>query len=367
MFSVRWSVFSPDYSPQRTQRAQRNPTDVSSNAVNWTEQQQTSYVSSNLFFSVSSVFSVVENFRLDPAALAAKIAPRSWGNGMWRELAEGNGRVPPREPLLTIRRSVGKAMIGRFRHFSLFLFVALLSDAARAGDWADQRQVGRFQLYANFSLDESKQLVAELEQLEHDMATALGLKTTREPIHLILFRDQASYDRYMEHYFHGAPARRAMFIKGSMPGWVFAYQNADYEIDLRHESAHALLHSELPTVPLWLDEGLAEYYEAATNDRVYDNPYLSATKWDAWLFRVPPLRELQELQDVSRMGEAEYRAAWSWVHFMLHGPQDAQRVLVEYLADIREHRAPGNLDDRLHAAIPDLEKQYLKHFRSWCR
>ena len=128
-------------------------------------------------------------------------------------------------------------MIGRFRHFSLFLFVALLSDAARAGDWADQRQVGRFQLYANFSLDESRQLVAERQRLEHDMATALGLKTTREPIHLILFRD-----RSLVRSVYGAllprctSAPRQCFIKGSMPGWVFAYQNADYEIDLRRRT-----------------------------------------------------------------------------------------------------------------------------------
>ena len=326
-------------------------------------------VSSSLFFSVSSVVEDptigVENFRLDPAALAAKIAPLSWGNGVWRGLAEGNGRVPPREPLITIRRSVGKAMIGRFRHFSLFLFVVLLSDAACAEDWVDRRQEGRFQLYANFSLDGSEQLVAELQRLERDMATALGLKTTREPVHLILFRDRASYDRYMEHYFRGAPARRALFIKGSTPGWVFAYQNADYAIDLRHETAHALLHGELPDVPLWLDEGLAEYYEVTADRRVHGNPYLSTTKWEAWLLRVPSLGKLESLQDVSRMSRADYRAAWSWVHFMLHGPQDAQRVLAEYLADMREHRVPGNFNDRLHAALPDLEKQYLKHFRSF--
>jgi hypothetical protein len=52
---------------------------------------------------------------------------------------------------------------------------------------------------------------------------------------------------------------------------------------------------------------------------------------------------------------------------MLHGPRDAQRVLVEYLTDMRNHRTSGNLNDRLHAAMPDLEKQYLKHFRSWRR
>jgi hypothetical protein len=258
-------------------------------------------------------------------------------------------------------------MIGRSLHLSLFLVMAMFCRAAHGEDWVDQRREGRFQLYANFSLDGSNPLVAELRQLERDMATALGLKTTGEPVHLILFRDQASYDRYLEHYFRGAPARRALFIKGSMPGWVFAYQNTDYEIDLRHETVHALLHSELPNVPLWLDEGLAEYYEVAADRRVYESPYLSTVKWEASFLRVPSLGALEALHDVSRMGQADYRAAWSWVHFMLHGPPDAHRALVDYLADTREHRRPGSLNDRLRTTVPDLEKQYLKHFRSWHR
>jgi hypothetical protein len=258
-------------------------------------------------------------------------------------------------------------MRGRLPYCSLFLTTIVFCDAACAEDWADQRLEGRFQLYANFPLEGTQPLVMDLRELERDMTTTLKLKTTRELVHIFLFRDQASYAQYMDHYFRGAPARRAMFIKGSMPGWVFAYQNADYEIDLRHETAHALLHSELPNVPLWLDEGLAEYYELAADLRTYDNPYLSTTKWEAWLLRVPSLRELEALQDVGRMDKTDYRAAWSWVHFMLHGPRDAQRVLVEYLADIRDHRASGSLSDRLRAAFPDLEEQYLKHFRSWRR
>ncbi|GIT30210.1 MAG: hypothetical protein Ct9H300mP1_22560 [Planctomycetaceae bacterium] len=31
--------------------------------------------------------------------------------------------------------------------------------------------------------------------------------------------------------------------------------------DLRHEFTHGVLHSSLKRVPLWLDEGLAEYFE----------------------------------------------------------------------------------------------------------
>ena len=249
----------------------------------------------------------------------------------------------------------------------LMLAAAAVCRVASAENWADQREAGPFQLYANFALDGTLPLVAELEQLQRRHG-----RSVRRPSHAgacaaLLVSGPAVVRAVHAALLPRCADARALFIKGSMPGWVFAYQNADYEVDLRHETTHALLHSDLPTVPLWLDEGIAEYYEVSAAVRVYDSPYLSAVKRDAWFFRVPSLRRLEELREMSRMEQADYQAAWSWIHFMLHGPPEARPVLLEYLADLRERRASDSLNDRLHAAIPDVEKKYLKHFRNWHR
>ena len=249
----------------------------------------------------------------------------------------------------------------------LLLFGTMTCATSEAGDWVDQRTVGRFQLRANFVLDEFPQMIAELKRLESDVNAALGIGTVDDPIHLLLFRDKTTYQQYLHRYFPGAPARRALFIKGTGPGWVFAYQNPQFEIDVRHESTHALLHSKLPMVPLWLDEGLADYFEVAAEQRVYDNPHLSPTKWSARFYRVRALRQLEDLDDVRQMGTSEYRAAWAWIHFMLHGPREAQQVLLDYVADIRNNIPPGRLSERLELAVPDVERQYLRHFRNWHR
>ena len=50
-------------------------------------------------------------------------------------------------------------------------------------------------------------------------------------------------------------------MKGRGPGKVFAYKSKALPVDVRHEGTHGLLHAALPMVPLWLDEGLAEYFE----------------------------------------------------------------------------------------------------------
>lgn len=236
-----------------------------------------------------------------------------------------------------------------------------------ASGWTDQRVAGHFQLRANFALDDHLHLVAELHQLERDLAQTLELGPVDQPIHLLLFEDQTSYRKYVGRYFRGVPDRRALFIKGSGPGWVLAYQNPQFEVDVRHESTHALLHSLLPIVPLWLDEGLAEYYEVPADQRAYDNPHLSPTRWSARFYRVRSLPELEELTDVSQMGSAEYRAAWAWVHFLLHGPPEARQTLIRYLQDLQRNVPAGRLSSRLELAVPATEKQFLQHFRSWKR
>lgn len=236
---------------------------------------------------------------------------------------------------------------------------------AYAEDWAELRNFGRFQLRANFSLEGHDRLIAQLEQLDRDLQNQLARRPSTQRIHLILFADRDTYDRYLKRYFPGVPSRRAMFIQGTAPGWVFAYQNADYEVDLRHETTHALLHSHIPEVPLWLDEGLAEYYEPPADKRIYESPRLLKTLSDLRFQHVPSLGRLESLTDVRQMGKAEYQAAWAWVHFMLHGPPAARQVLVHYLDDLETNRPVQLLEPRLHEAVPDLETEFQKHFRNW--
>ena len=80
----------------------------------------------------------------------------------------------------------------------------------------------------------------------------------------------------MNQWYPRVPYRRALFVKSGSRGRVFAYEHEDLAVDVRHESTHALLHASLPMVPLWLDEGLAEYFEVAESQRAFDHPHSTA-------------------------------------------------------------------------------------------
>jgi hypothetical protein len=224
---------------------------------------------------------------------------------------------------------------------------------------------GAFFCHADFRLDEFEGLWREMAELQQDLTLKLRVPPADEPIHLFLFSNKATYKEYLRLHFPQVPFRRALYIKNRGPGMVFAYQSTDFETDVRHESTHALLHAALPLVPLWLDEGLAEYFETARTHRVYDSPHLSRIRWAARFAQVPDIGQLEGISDLADMGVNEYREAWAWVHFMLHGPAESHEELVSFLAAINARTPPGRLGQRLQNKMPDLNERFLDHFRNW--
>lgn len=236
---------------------------------------------------------------------------------------------------------------------------------SRAARWPDEYHCGQFLCHADFSLAPHRGFLHTIPALQHSLTDMLGLEPTREPIHLFLFQRKSTYHAYLRQYFPDVPARKALFIKQRGPGMVFAYRGDDFETDVRHESTHALLNACLPMVPLWLDEGLAEYFEVPAAQRLYGNPHLKYVKLGAHLAQTPDLEALEQVQDLNQMTRNRYRAAWAWVHFMLHGPPPARDELRRYLADIHSLTPPGVLSRRLRAHFPQLDRDIGEHFRSW--
>lgn len=228
--------------------------------------------------------------------------------------------------------------------------------------WPDERQIGPLSCHADFDLAPHQPLLDELEVLQGDLAGQLGAREPREAIHLFLFESRGTYQGYLARYFPRVPYRRALYIKARGPGMVFASQGSDFEIDVRHECTHALLHAWLPSVPLWLDEGLAEYYEVSRDERAAKNPHHAVLKTMIQAGQLPRLEELEALEELSDMGRDEYRDAWAWIHFSLHGPPAAREELLRYLADLESGGEPGPLSHRLRYRVPNLERRLAEHF-----
>jgi hypothetical protein len=236
-----------------------------------------------------------------------------------------------------------------------------------AANWLDHRTHGPFQVQATFPLASFSLLFQELSALELELQRTLAVPPAGQRVDVYLLDDQRSHRELLARLFPRVPYRRALYVQRAGQGSVYAYRHPELAVDLRHECTHALLHSNLPMVPLWLDEGLAEYFEMPALGRSFDHPHLAELRWNMRFGMVRGMEELEACHDLSDMGAVEYRFAWAWVHYMLHGPLPAHRALVHYLGDIRQGNPPGLLSERFDADGPNLKQQLAWHFKNWRR
>lgn len=239
----------------------------------------------------------------------------------------------------------------------------ILAAAAAAQQWPEERQVGSLHYHADYSLAKQTAMVEETALLAEQVPSVLEIQPHHDEIRVFLFHNQATFRAYVRQYFPDVPMRRALYIKPRGPGMVFAYLNPALEEDLRHETTHAVLHTMLPMVPLWLDEGLAEYFEVPAAQRQRGHSHWPRVQREFARTGIPSLRDLEEQTELSEMDADDYRHAWAWVHFLMHGPETVRAEFRAYLRDIQNHVPPGRLSERLARTVPDWSDLLVQHFQ----
>jgi hypothetical protein len=229
---------------------------------------------------------------------------------------------------------------------------------------AGAQRVSQFVFYSDTPLKQNAPLFEELSQLRDQIFRELQLPPSNTIVQVYLFDDQDKYERYMRFRYPELPKRRAFFVAHpGTPGGprellVFTYWGDHLRQDLRHELTHALLNSVLKDVPLWLDEGLAEYYELPPEKNGVNALHVDALK------RGPAatnLDALERLDQVQQMGRPQYQESWAWVHLMLKGSPEARVILLGYLQQLREPTPPGPLAPRLRQVFPAPAEALARH------
>jgi hypothetical protein len=215
--------------------------------------------------------------------------------------------------------------------------------------------------YHDFELDKNDQMFSDLESLPEQVFGELKLPPSNSVVEVFLFDTQDRYERFMRAQYKNLPPRRAYFLQGIESKddlKIFTWMGDHIRTDLRHELTHALLHGVLKDVPLWLDEGLAGYFELPHAQDGVNNQHLDILCRGPFQ---PDLARLEKLSDVKQMGKPEYREAWAWVHLMLRGDLTAKKVLLDYLQVLRTNSSPGLLLPQLRDAVLDPEQDLLEH------
>lgn len=217
-------------------------------------------------------------------------------------------------------------------------------------------------LHTDFDLPAEHRMVTELVAEREQIGARLGLPPGREPIHVYLFADETSYRECVSQRFPNFPQRRAIFVETDSQLSVYAHWGDHVAEDLRHETAHGYLHAAVPNLPLWLDEGLAEYFEVGRGKKGFNKPHveLLRTQRDAGCWK-PDLARLEKLASAEAMTQLDYAESWLWVHWLLDGADAPSEVLPTALTDLGKTDPGPLLGARLASATPNAETRVADH------
>ncbi len=228
-------------------------------------------------------------------------------------------------------------------------------------------RVAPYVFVSDFEVPHDQPLFQELAGMRDQIYKELQLPPGDSSVQVYLFEDRKSYDHFMQARYPDLPERRAFFIAqpraigGSDDLIVYTFWGKNIQQDLRHELTHALLHSVIRDVPLWLDEGLAEYFELPPDWKGVNPAHVESLLHAGSFSYKPDLPRLEDLTEVKQMAPAEYREAWAWVHLMLRDRPEAKAVLTAYLRQLHQNGAPGLLEPKLAAVFPSLDDAFDRH------
>jgi tetratricopeptide (TPR) repeat protein len=233
----------------------------------------------------------------------------------------------------------------------VWIVLLFAASSLRAQQWS-QVQSPHFTVITDAGDKRGREVALPFEQVHDAFGVILQKMKVNSPIPvtIIAFRNYKEMSSYCPIY-NGKPVVLAgMFQMGedrdyiivdlsSESGWHTVY----------HEYAHLLLHSNVPPVPKWFDEGFAEYFASLRVEKkdLYfgevsqsQGYVLRQNRWmkSAALFAVGP--RSPEYNENSDHRSVFYAESWLVVHYLMDKGKMAEAS--KFLDDVEDH----------HVAIP---------------
>ncbi|MEM9598032.1 MAG: DUF1570 domain-containing protein, partial [Acidobacteriota bacterium] len=237
--------------------------------------------------------------------------------------------------------------------------------------WSQYR-APHFVIFSNAGEERARKVAEDLEGLRRALGQVTRLEMASPlPTHIFLFDDDTSLHPY-KHRYRGEPA--------SLTGAFYTGTHADYitmngqmaaqaRVTIFHEYVHGVLRNNLPGLPLWLDEGLAEFFstfQAKGGQARIGKP----VPWHIGKLRADllPLTEVLGA-DVSSpfYNEFEhqgvfYAQSWSLVHYLLIGNPNRRRQATDYLNRTLRGEDPSAAFGRAFGVEPAVLEKELANY-----
>jgi tetratricopeptide (TPR) repeat protein len=205
-----------------------------------------------------------------------------------------------------------------------------LAQSAEVQGWIEVA-TEHFRVYSSAGTTLTTELAHRLEELRAVLSQTIGYESSEaRPLHIIVFSSEGSFSPYAFFDQTGGFYLRA-------PDSSYIGVSADPRWNptrlISHEYVHALLADHIPDAPLWLFEGLAEFFESISVDGSTASIGLPLEDRLQQLKRAP-LIPMDVLLDVDRKSvyytgaeerDRYYAQSWGLVHALLLGSDPGTR------------------------------------------
>jgi tetratricopeptide (TPR) repeat protein len=232
-----------------------------------------------------------------------------------------------------------------------------------------------FTVVSDATEDDAAEVARGLETLRATLAKVTeGMKlTTWKPIHVYAFRKSSQFREYAAGVSNGNKQLVGFHSQG-LDRNVLAIDlgaGADALDVAHHEYLHEVLGNTFPGIPLWLNEGIAEYFstfETIGGEAKIGRP----VERHVQILRQTPMMPLRDLfavrEDDPAYNEQEragvfYAQSWALVHYMLRGKTGRSGQLQALLSRLDEGMEPVAATTRSVGDVTTLETELNRYVR----
>lgn len=232
--------------------------------------------------------------------------------------------------------------------FALGLSCFALAGAPKATRWV-RVQSPNFTLYSNASESQTRKIATDLERFREVLGRMTrGFELEAEvPSVVYVFKNDAALEPYKQDESGKTMNLSGYFLERPFRNYIAIDASAGLQPRrvIYHEFVHSMLHATYEWVPLWLDEGLAEFYStfeyrassgSAEVGHTIDEHVLQLRR--GGFMAIDELfatrRDSQTYNEEDRQGQF-YAQSWFLVYYLVADEQ-ARPHLNHYLGELRE-------------------------------
>jgi Tfp pilus assembly protein PilF len=253
----------------------------------------------------------------------------------------------------------------------LFAYVTVAAFAAVPPPSADEWKAitaGEFRIYSNASDRATKDIAANLLRMREAIGKITRLNVHAPvPTYVFIFKNERSFAPYRDALFQKKNASvSGVFSSSRNANFIIFDSSAEQGADrvVYHELTHYFLRNTTPDLPLWVDEGLAEYYssfEVSGGKISIGRPIVAHVQW---LREHTPLplaehfavtQKSPDYSEGTRQGSF-YAQSWALIHYLLTGEDAKRKQLAQFLANLRS----GQSNDEAFRSAFGIEYKILE-------